>query len=195
MGEVYRASDSRLNRTVAIKVLSPELAAHPLFRERFDREAKTLATLSHPHICPVFDVGEQDGIDFLVMEYLEGPTLGDRLANGPMPLDEALRIARQIAEALESAHARGIIHRDLKPANIKITRDAGAKVLDFGLAKLAAGDGNSPDLSQLPTETRGGTRLGVILGTAAYMSPEQARGQAVDKRTDIWLSDASSTKC
>src|SRR5712692_6596583 len=172
MGEVYRARDTRLDRTVAVKVCAKE------FSERFEREARAIAALNHPHICTLYDVGP----DYLVMELVEGPTLADRLAHGPMPLDEALSIARQIADALEAAHEKGIIHRDLKPANVKVTPEGTVKVLDFGLAKAITSDAPGPDLSQLPTLTQNGTRQGMMLGTPAYMSPEQARGQAVDKR-------------
>jgi len=185
MGEVYRARDTKLGRDVAIKLL-PRMFTSDLDRlARFEREARMLAALNHPHIGAIYGVEEADGIPALVLELVEGPTLADRLAKGRIPINESLTMARQIADALEAAHEKGIIHRDLKPANIKITSDGVVKVLDFGLAKVATG-GSPPDLTQSPTVTVGGTRDGVILGTAAYMSPEQARGEAVDKRTDIW---------
>ena len=158
---------------------------------RFEREARLLASLNHPHIGAIYGVEESDGVPALVLELVEGETLADKLAGDEarvegLPIPEALAIARQIADALDAAHERGIVHRDLKPANIKITPAGTVKVLDFGLAKVVAGDASSPELSRIATMTVGGTRDGMILGTAAYMSPEQARGQAVDKRTDIW---------
>ncbi len=190
MGEVYRGRDTKLDRDVAIKVLPDTFAADPERIARFQREAKTLASLNHPHIGAIYGVEETNGIKALVLELVEGPTLADRIAQGPIPLDVALPIAKQIAEALEVAHEQGIVHRDLKPANIKITPTGTVKVLDFGLAKAIgpaeAGAPNAVDLSRSPTITVGETRDGVILGTAAYMSPEQARGKVVDKRTDIW---------
>src|ERR1700689_5149997 len=174
MGEVYRAHDSRLRRDVAIKVSAAQ------FTERFEREAKSIAALNHTNICQIYDVGESpDGFGYLVMEYIEGES-----PKGPMPLDEALRIARQIAAALEAAHERGITHRDLKPANIKIKPDGTVKVLDFGLAKVAATTSGSGERS--PTFTIGMTEAGMILGTASYMAPEQARGKTTDKRADIF---------
>ena len=153
---------------------------------RFEREARVLATLNHPHIGAIYGLEQADGVRGLVLELVDGATLADRLVSGPLPIQEALTVARQIADALDAAHEKGIVHRDLKPANIKITPDGTVKVLDFGLAKVDARDGTAPDLSQSPTMTLGGTREGVILGTAAYMSPEQARGKPLDKRTDIW---------
>ena len=185
MGEVYRARDTTLGRDVAIKFLPRLFTSDPDRLARFEREAQMLAALNDPHIGAIYGVEESAGVRALVLELVEGPTLADRLATGPIPLTESLGIARQIADALEAAHERGIVHRDLKPANIKITPDGIVKVLDFGLAKVVASDG-SAEFSQSPTVTVGGTREGVILGTAAYMSPEQARGLAVDKRTDIW---------
>jgi len=176
MGEVYRATDTRLHRQVAIKVSAAR------FSERFEREARVIASLNHPNICQLYDVGP----NYLVMELVEGPTLADRMRKGPVPLDEALAIARQIAEALEAAHEKGRVHRDLKPANVKITPEGLVKVLDFGLAKAAEEPAAPGDPSDSPTQTMSATRAGVILGTAAYMSPEQARGAAVDKRSDIW---------
>ena len=186
MGEVYRARDMKLGRDVAIKILPPIFTADPERLTRFEREARILASLNHPHIGAIYGFEHADGIRALVLELVEGQTLADRIAKAPVLYQEALSIARQIADALESAHEKGIVHRDLKPANIKITRDGIVKVLDFGLAKAAAGDSPPSDLSKLPTITVDGTREGIILGTPAYMSPEQARGQPVDKRTDIW---------
>jgi serine/threonine protein kinase len=186
MGEVYRAHDSTLARDVAIKVL-PRLVTTDLERRaRFDREARLLASLNHPHIGAIYGVEDMDGTPALILELVEGDTVADRLQRGPMAIGEALHIARQIADALEAAHEKGIIHRDLKPANIKITPAGVVKVLDFGLAKAASGDASGADLAQSPTLTIGGTHEGVILGTAAYMSPEQARGRPIDKRTDLW---------
>ena len=188
MGEVYRARDTRLDRGVALKVLPEAFTADPDRLARFEREAKLLASLNHPNIAAIH--GLEDGGDTraLVLELVEGPTLADRILQGALPIEDALPIARQIAEALEAAHEAGIVHRDLKPANIKVREDSTVKVLDFGLAKAMAGEQFGEDLSQSPTITATieGTREGVILGTAAYMSPEQARGKPVDKRTDIW---------
>ena len=185
MGEVYRARDTKLNREVAIKILPEAFAQDEERVGRFKREAQVLASLNHPNIAAIYGVEESDGIRALVMELVEGPTLADRIAAGPIPLDEALAIARQIAEALEVAHERGVIHRDLKPANVKVTPEDKVKVLDFGLAKLSSNEAPSNDLSHSPTMIQG-TQAGMILGTAAYMSPEQARGRPVDKRTDLW---------
>ena len=185
MGEVYRARDTKLGREVAIKILPRLFTTDPERRARFDREARLLASLNHPHIGAIYGVEEMDGTPALILELVDGDTLADRLARGPIAISEALNIARQIADALEAAHEKGIIHRDLKPANIKITPDGVVKVLDFGLAKAASGDASGPDLTQSP-DTIGGTRDGAIRGTAAYMSPEQARGKPVDKRTDLW---------
>ena len=188
MGEVYRATDTTLKREVAVKVLPQSLAADPERLARFQREAEVLAALNHPNIAHIYGLEDAGGVKALVMELVEGPTLADRIAQGPVPIDEALSIARQIADALEAAHERGIIHRDLKPANVKVRPDGTVKVLDFGLAKAIAPAGSPPDASQSPTITTPAmmTGVGVILGTAAYMSPEQARGKAVDKRADIW---------
>src|SRR5579864_1965092 len=185
MGEVYLATDSRLSRDVALKVL-PDLFSRDTERmARFEREAKVLASLNHPHIAALYGLEESTSARALVMELVEGPTLAERIAKGPLPLDEALPIARQIAEALEFAHERGIIHRDLKPANIKLTADGQVKLLDFGLAKALEGDVTEDDPTNSPTLTSA-TRAGVLLGTAAYMAPEQARGKRVDRRCDIW---------
>ena len=186
MGDVYRARDTRLGRDVAIKVVANVFLSDPERLARFEREARVLATLNHPHIGAIYGLEEAGGVRGLVLELVEGATLAERLASGPLPVQEALSVARQIAEALEAAHEKGIIHRDLKPANIKITPDGTVKVLDFGLAKVFAREGSEYDVSAKPTITIEDTREGVIAGTAAYMSPEQARGKAVDKRTDIW---------
>jgi Tol biopolymer transport system component len=186
MGEVYRARDPRLDRDVAIKILPELFASDPDRTARFEREAKTLASLNHPHIAAIYGVEETDSTRALVMELVEGPTLGDRIALGPLPLDEALPIARQIADALDAAHERGIVHRDLKPANVKVTPDARVKVLDFGLAKMLEAEPTASSMTMSPTLSVRATYAGVILGTAAYMSPEQARGKPVDRRTDIW---------
>ena len=185
MGEVYRARDTKLGRDVAVKFLPRAFTTDPDRLARFEREARMLASLNHPHIGGIYGFEEYDGAPALVLELVEGRTLADRVAKGPLSLSESLGIAKQIADALDAAHERGIVHRDLKPANIKITPEGVVKVLDFGLAKVFAGE-SGLDLTQSPTVTVGGTRGGAILGTAAYMSPEQARGQAVDKRTDIW---------
>jgi serine/threonine protein kinase len=197
MGEMYHARDTKLNRDVALKILPELFAADPERLARFKREAQVLASLNHPNIGAIYGFEESSevvGAGFsrpvqaLVLELVDGPTLADRIAHGPMPLDEALAIARQIAEALEAAHEQGIVHRDLKPANIKLRPDGMVKVLDFGLAKaFEAEPVAAAALSMSPTITSpAATRIGTILGTAAYMSPEQARGKAVDRRSDIW---------
>jgi eukaryotic-like serine/threonine-protein kinase len=191
MGEVYRATDTNLGRDVAIKVLPAEVVRDAERLSRFKREAHLLAALNHPNIAAIYGLEESGGQPFLALELVEGQDLKQRLEKGAIPVDEALEIARQIAEALEEAHSKGIVHRDLKPANVKLTPDGKVKVLDFGLAKAWAGDGDSDGsgssaLSQSPTLARTGTIAGVILGTAAYMSPEQARGKRVDKRSDVW---------
>ena len=201
MGEVYRAKDMRLNRDVAIKVLPELFAADPERLKRFEREAQTLAALNHPNIAQIYGVVDVPTVAHglspardsaaLVMEFVDGENLAQRIARGAIPLDDAIPIARQIADALEAAHEQGIIHRDLKPANIKVRPDGAVKVLDFGLAKAMASDvgqGFSHDLQNSPTFTSPAmmTQMGVILGTAAYMAPEQARGKAVDRRADIW---------
>jgi eukaryotic-like serine/threonine-protein kinase len=179
MGEVYKARDTRLDRTVAIKILPEHLSQKPQLRERFEREARAVSSLSHPNICPLYDVGD----DFLVMEYLEGETLAQRLKKGSLPLDQALHIAVEIASAVDHAHRHGVVHRDLKPANIMLTK-AGAKVLDFGLAKIGAG------LKPAPAETMTLTEEGVILGTLQYMAPEQLEGKEADGRSDIFAFGA-----
>jgi serine/threonine protein kinase len=189
MGEVYRATDSRLSRDVAIKVLPQELTDDPERLSRFRREAQLLASLNHPNVGAIYGLEEAGGKPFLVLELVEGMTLAERIEQGPLPVAEALEIARQMAEGLGSAHDKGIVHRDLKPANVMLTPDGQAKVLDFGLARAMAPDGpagSAPSLSHSPTLALQGTAAGVILGTAAYMSPEQARGKAADKRADIW---------
>jgi len=186
MGEVYQATDSKLGRSVAIKLL-PEAFARDADRlARFEREARVLASLNHPHIAAIYGLEESGGRKFLVMELAAGETLAVRISRGPIPVDEALKIAGQIAEALDAAHEKGVVHRDLKPANIKVTPDGHVKVLDFGLAKAFEGEAGNTNLSNSPTITMEATNAGVILGTAAYMSPEQAKGGTVDKRTDIF---------
>src|ERR1700675_58729 len=187
MGEVYQARDTKLGRDVAIKVLPEAFAHDPERLSRFQREAKLLASLNHPNIATIHGLEQSGGTSYLVMELVPGETLAERIKrDGPVPIEEALKIAVQIAEALEAAHEKSIIHRDLKPANVKVTPEGKVKVLDFGLAKAFAGDGTNDDPSNSPTLSAAATMQGTILGTAAYMSPEQARGKAVDKRTDIW---------
>src|SRR5262245_34117228 len=184
MGEVYRAADHALGREVAIKALPQEFASDPERLARLEREARLLASLNHPNIAAIHGLEALDGLRFLVLELVEGVTLAERLESGPLELDEALEIFRQIAEALEAAHEKGVVHRDLKPANVKVTPEGKVKVLDFGLAKALA-EPSRADPSQSPTVTAV-TRDGAILGTAAYMSPEQARGRPLDRRTDVW---------
>jgi eukaryotic-like serine/threonine-protein kinase len=185
MGEVYRARDTRLERIVAVKILPDHLSDRAELRERFDREARTIASLNHPHICVLHDIGQQDGTDFLVMEYLEGETLAERLKKGPLPLDQVLRYAIEISDALDKAHRKGITHRDLKPGNIMLTK-SGTKLLDFGLAKLRGPQVAVANLSALPTEGSNLTAQGTILGTLQYMAPEQLEGKEADARTDIF---------
>ena len=185
MGEVYRARDLRLQRDVALKVLPPSFVQDADRVARFEREARLLASLNCPNIAAIYAIEQSEEGAGLILELIEGPTLADRLRSARLPVAEVLSIARQIVDALDAAHERGIVHRDLKPANIMVTPDGLVKVLDFGLAK-GSDETSGADLSQLPTMTSAGTRAGVILGTAAYMSPEQARGRAVDRRTDIW---------
>src|SRR5215472_8113028 len=182
MGEVWRATDTKLNRDVAIKILPEAFAQDSDRMARFQREAQVLASLNHPNIAAIYGVEDRA----LVMELVDGSTLAERIAQGPIPLEEALPIARQMAEALEYAHERNIVHRDLKPANIKITPEGRVKVLDFGLAKAMAAETTPGDPASSPTLTMRSTQIGVLLGTAAYMSPEQAKGKTVDKRADIW---------
>jgi eukaryotic-like serine/threonine-protein kinase len=188
MGEVYRARDTRLKREVALKVLPAAVAGDPERLTRFHREAEVLASLNHPHIAQIYGIEESNGTSALVMELVEGEDLSQRLARGPLPLEEALPIARQIAEALEGAHDAGIIHRDLKSANIKLRPDGMVKVLDFGLAKaLEPAQPGRQDLANSPTAASpADLTRGIILGTAAYMAPEQAKGKPVDRRADIW---------
>jgi eukaryotic-like serine/threonine-protein kinase len=198
MGEVYRAKDTRLDRTVAIKILPTHLSANPEFKQRFEREARTVSSLNHPHICHLYDVGSQDGTDFLVMEFLDGETLADRLRRGALPFTELLRIGIEVAEALEVAHRAGIVHRDFKPGNIMLTK-SGTKLMDFGLAKPAplgaAGSGSAPLLSAArtmsgPTPASPLTTAGSIVGTIQYMSPEQIEGKEADARSDIFAFGA-----
>jgi serine/threonine protein kinase len=189
MGEVYKARDTRLDRTVAVKTLSALTAADPQFRDRFDREARAISQLEHPHVCPLFDVGEHNGIAYLVMQYLDGETLEALLAKGRLPLDRALRLAIEIADALDRAHQAGIVHRDLKPSNIMIT-SGGAKLLDFGLAKTVTPLLTGPGASMMPTTPAALTEHGAILGTLQYMTPEQLEGQQADARTDVFAFGA-----
>ena len=189
MGEVYQARDTKLDRDVALKVLPEAFTSDPDRLARFEREAKVLASLNHPNIGSIYGLEEADGVKALVLELIEGPTLADRIKQGPIPVDEALPIAKQIAEALEAAHEAGVIHRDLKPANIKVREDGTVKVLDFGLAK-ALDTTPEGDPSQSPTLTAVATQMGVIMGTAAYMSPEQAKGKVADRRSDVWAFGA-----
>ena len=189
MGQVYQATDTKLNRQVALKILPEAFAADPDRLARFQREAQVLASLNHPNIAAIHGLEDSAGTKALVLELVEGPTLADRIAQGPIPIDKALPIAKQIAEALEAAHEAGVIHRDLKPANIKVREDGTVKVLDFGLAKALEGNTGS-DPSESPTLTAAATQMGVIMGTAAYMAPEQAKGKIVDKRADIWAFGA-----
>ena len=191
MGEVYSATDTRLDRTVAIKVLPEELAEDPMRRERFEREAKAVSSLNHPHICTLHDVGEQDGTHYLVMEHVDGETLQKRLKKGKLPLDQALEYAIQIADALDKAHRQGIVHRDLKPGNIMLTKN-GVKLLDFGLAKLKGDARPASTVSQMPTADDSDplTAEGTILGTLQYMAPEQLEGKKIDARADIFAFGA-----
>ncbi len=208
MGEVYRGRDTKLGRDVALKVLPDAFATDAARLARFEREAQLLASLNHPNIASIYGLEDTTDTKALVLELVEGRTLDERLKSearslkpgaalhGGLSVDEAVAIARQIAEALEAAHGRGIVHRDLKPANVKVREDGTVKVLDFGLAKALEGEASDADLSQSPMMTAvAGTRAGVILGTAGYMSPEQARGKAVDKRPTSGRSGACSTSC
>ena len=187
MGEVYRARDTRLDRTVAIKILPAHAIDRPDLRERFEREARAVSSLNHPHICTLHDVGSQGGVDYLVMEYIEGETLASRLTKGPLPPAQALRVAIEIAGGLATAHRQGMIHRDLKPGNIILAK-MGAKLLDFGLAKLRPSGpaGTVPGSSALPTQWADLTAEGSIVGTLSYMAPEQLEGKEADARTDIF---------
>ena len=191
MGEVYRAKDTRLERTVAIKVLPSNLSASPESRQRFEREAKTISRLSHPHICAIYDVGREGETEYLVMELLEGETLSDRLAKGPLPLEQTLRYGMEIAGALDAAHRQGIVHRDLKPGNVMLTK-SGVKLLDFGLAKVITTAQPRSALTSGPTEAGAPkvTQEGSILGTFQYMAPEQLEGKEADGRTDIFAFGA-----
>ena len=203
MGEVYRARDTRLGRDVALKVLLSAFVSDPDRMARFEREARVLASLNHSNIATLHGLEESDGVRALVMELVEGPTLAERIAQGPMALEEALPIVLQMIEALDYAHDRGVIHRDLKPANVKLAPDpAGSKVklLDFGLAKAVAQASACDELDQSPSQdsptlTLGATQAGVILGTAAYMSPEQVNGKRADRRADIWAFGVVLTRC
>ena len=190
MGEVYRAEDTNLSREVAIKVLPEQFTKDPQRLARFEREAKLLASLNHPNIAAIYGLEEADGVRFLALELVPGETLAEKVAKGPLPLEETLEVCRQIAEGVEAAHEKGVIHRDLKPANVKVTPEGKVKILDFGLAKAFETEIPDADISQSPTLTEEMTRAGVILGTAAYMSPEQARGKPVDKRADIFAFGA-----
>ncbi len=181
MGEVYKARDTRLGRSVAIKVLSEAVASDPAFRRRFEREGKTISSLNQPHMCALYDVGEQDGVRYLVMEHVDGETLADKLGrDGALPVDDAARYATQIADALEAAHETGIVHRDLKPGNVMLTK-SGCKVLDFGIATYAANAGG-----EAATQSVAGTAAGFVAGTLPYMSPEALRGSPADARSDVW---------
>jgi serine/threonine protein kinase len=182
MGEVYRARDTRLERSVAIKILPAHLSSDPIRRQRFEREAKTISSLNHPHICVLHDIGSQDGVDYMVMECLEGETLAKRLQKCALPLEQALKYGVQIADALDKAHRSGVMHRDLKPGNIMITA-SGAKLLDFGLAKPVAPLMNGATLTGVAAPV---TEPGVVVGTFQYMSPEQIEGREVDKCSDIF---------
>ena len=185
MGEVYKARDTRLGRTVAIKVLPSGLSPSPEARQRFEREAKTISQLSHPHICAIYDVGREGETEYLVMEYLEGGTLADRLAKGPLSVEQTLRFGIEIADALDKAHGQGIVHRDLKPGNVMVTA-SGVKLLDFGLARVFAADVPGEDLTSAPTTGADLTREGTVIGTVSYMAPEQVEGRHADARTDIF---------
>src|SRR5216683_1820099 len=184
MGEVYRARDTRLDRSVAIKILPAQFSSDPVRKQRFEREAKTISSLNHPHICTLHDVGSQDGISYLVMECVEGETLAKRLEKGPLPLEQVLKYGMQIADALDKAHRSGVVHRDLKPGNMMLTA-TGAKLLDFGLAKPAAPRTSAAILTEV-TQDSPVTEQGTIVGTFQYMSPEQVEGKDVDARSDIF---------
>src|SRR5262245_39552873 len=186
MGEVYRAQDTKLNRQVAIKILPASHAEDPDRIARFHREAQAVAALNHPNIAAIYDLAESDGERYLILELVEGETLAERMSRGPIPIEDALTLARQILDALEAAHEKGICHRDLKPANVKLTPAGQVKVLDFGLAKFLESPQSSPNLSQSPTLSVASSMPGMILGTAGYMSPEQAKGFPADQRSDIF---------
>ena len=192
MGEVYRAKETRLGREVDIKVLPSHLTANRELKQRLEREAKAISKLSHPNICTLYDIGNENGLDFLVMEYLEGETLAQRLSSGRLPLADVLRYAAEVASALDKAHRAGVVHRDLKPGNIMLTK-AGAKLLDFGLAKTAhgqSGHSDAPDAPDAATLTEPLTSKGTIVGTFQYMAPEQLEGKEADARTDIFAFGA-----
>src|SRR5215471_11574032 len=192
MGEVYRARDSRLERIVAIKVLPPHLSSSEEMRQRFEREAKTISQITHPYICALYDVGREGETEFLVMEYLEGESLADRIARGPLPTEQLLRYGIEIADALDKAHRLGIVHRDLKPGNVMLTK-GGVKLLDFGLAKLQAGAVKASSDSRLVTEMQASrplTERGTVLGTFQYMAPEQLEGKDADARSDLFAFGA-----
>ena len=198
MGVVYRATDTRLGRPVAIKALPEELAGDPERLARFEREARTLAALNHPNVAGIHGVEEHRGYRYLILEFVDGETLAERLDRGPLAVDEALEVCAQICQGVEAAHEAGIIHRDLKPANVKLTPDGKVKVLDFGLAKeTKEGSSSSVDVTRSPTITaaQSPTAAGVILGTAPYMSPEQARGRPVDRRSDVWSLGVMLYEC
>lgn len=181
MGEVWRATDTRLDRSVAIKVLPEALAQDEQFRARFEREARTISSLNHPHICTLYDVGHENGAHFLVMELIEGESLADRIEKGPLPPDQVIRFGAEIAEALDRAHRQGVIHRDVKPGNVMLTK-SGAKLLDFGLARAGAEASPLHGITEMPTQAKPLTQEGMILGTFQYMAPEQLEGQEADPR-------------
>jgi len=194
MGEVYRARDTRLDREIAVKILPSHLSDNPEAKQRFDREARTISSLNHPNICTLYDVGHQDGIDFLVMEYLEGETLADRLRKGPLPIEQVLKYGIEICDGLEKAHKNGVVHRDLKPGNIMLTK-TGAKLMDFGLAKAAVvnASGSSSSLTvtlSTPVASHPLTAQGAVVGTFQYMAPEQVEGKEADPRSDIFALGA-----
>jgi serine/threonine protein kinase len=201
MGEVYRAKDLRLGRDVAVKVLPSHLSANPEVRSRFEREARTVSSLNHPHICTLFDVGREGDTDYLVMELMEGETLAQRLAKGPLPAAEVLRLGAQIADGLDRAHRAGVVHRDLKPGNVMLTKSGGAKLLDFGLAR-ATGSADSPGGSAAtmaawghsPSGSTPLTAEGAIVGTFQYMAPEQLEAKEADARADLWALGCVSTR-
>src|SRR6266508_658554 len=187
MGEVYKARDTRLERTVAVKVLPARLSSSPEVRQRFEREAKTISQLSHPHICALYDVGNQDGVEYLVMEYLEGETLAERLLKGPLPKDQTLRFGIEIADALDKAHGQGVVHRDLKPGNVMLTK-SGVKLLDFGLARVFAPAIPIEALTSAPTAIGLAPREGPIPGTTPYLAPDPLAASPADPRTDLLAS-------
>jgi len=189
MGEVYKAKDTRLDRIVAVKVLPTQLADNIDIKQRFEREAKSISSLNHPNICILYDIGNQDGVDYLVMEYLEGQTLYEKLQSGPLTNEDLIKYSLQIVDALDKAHKQGLVHRDLKPSNVMITKD-GAKLLDFGLAKLQVPAGSMGDLSEVTMTSTPLTEKGTIIGTFQYMSPEQLEGEEADGRSDIFAFGA-----